>query len=125
MDMTIGFFFWSMIIALLACLILVSDKTPSLEQMSSVLHWLVPFTAIAVIPGAFASLWGPKFLSPGLAGLLMMTEIIFGSITAALFANEAFGTREIIGIVLISFASLVEPLYEMTKKRSEVQKINC
>lgn len=123
MDMTIGFFFWSMITAFLTCLILVSDKAPSLEQMYSVLPWLVPFMAIAVIPGAFASLWGPKFLSPGLAGLLMMTEIIFGSITAALFANEAFGTREIIGIVLISSASLVEPLYEMIKNRSETRKI--
>jgi len=51
--------------------------------------------------------------------LLMMTEIIFGSITAALFANEAFGTREIIGIVLISSASLVEPLYDIIQKKTK------
>jgi len=118
-DMTIGFFFWSTVTALIACLILVSNKSPSPAQMYSVLPWLIPFMALVVIPGAFASLWGPKFLSPGLAGLLMMTEIIFGSITAALFANEAFGTREIIGIVLISSASLVEPLYDIIQKKTK------
>ena len=84
--------------------------------------WLVPFIAIAVIPGAFASLWGPKYVSPGLAGLLMMTEIIFGSITAALFADEPFGTREIFGIILISSASLFEPVYDMIKSRNNKQK---
>ena len=45
----------------------------------------------------------------------MMTEIIFGSITAALFADEPFGTREILGIILISAASLFEPVYDIIK----------
>ena len=31
-----------------------------------------------------------------------MTEIIFGTITAAIFANEPFGLREIAGVFLIS-----------------------
>ena len=72
--------------------------------------------AIIVIPGAFASLWGPKFVSPGLASLLMMTEIIFGSITAALFSNEPFGLREITGVLLIASASLIEPLHDLYRK---------
>lgn len=115
--MTIGFFFWSMIASLILCFFLVSDQLPSIEKTFSVLPWLVPFMAIAVVPGAFASLWGPKYVSPGLAGLLMMTEIIFGSITAALFADEPFGKREIFGIILISSASLFEPIYDMMKSR--------
>ena len=114
-DMTIGFFFWSMITSLILCFLLVSNQLPTIEKAFSVLPWLIPFMVIAVIPGAFASLWGPKYVSPGLAGLLMMTEIIFGSITAALFASEPFGAREIFGIFLISSASLFEPLYDMIK----------
>ena len=114
-DVTIGFFFWSLIASLILCFLLVSTQLPPIEKAFSVLPWLVPFIAIAVIPGAFASLWGPKYLSPGLAGLLMMTEIIFGSITAALFADEPFGTREILGIILISAASLFEPVYDIIK----------
>ena len=47
----------------------------------------------------------------------MMTEIIFGSITAALFANEPFGIRESLGIILIISASVLEPLSEIIKLR--------
>ena len=112
-DMTFGFFFWSAFLAITACVVLAADAPPKLAQIQPTLFWLVPFMAMVVIPGAFASLWGPKFLSPGLANLLMMTEIILGSITAALFANEPFGLREIIGIVLISSASLIEPLRDV------------
>ena len=108
-DMTIGFFFWCAVMALTICLVLAPTNAPSFGQMQPTLVWLFPFMAIIVIPGAFASLWGPKFVSPGLASLLMMTEIIFGSITAALFANEPFGLREITGVMLIASASLVEP----------------
>ena len=121
-DMTIGFFFWSMVTSFVLCFFLVSDQLPSIEKVFSVLPWLIPFIAIAVIPGAFASLWGPKYVSPGLAGLLMMTEIIFGSITAALFANEPFGGREIFGIIFISAASLFEPVYDMIKTRMDRQR---
>jgi drug/metabolite transporter (DMT)-like permease len=101
------------------CYALASDEAPSLAHMQPTLMWLVPFMALVVIPGAFASLWGPKFLSPGLASLLMMTEIVFGSITAALFANEPFGTREIVGVFLISAASVIEPLHDAIKRNTQ------
>ena len=112
-DMTFGFFFWSAFVAISACLVTTPQEAPTVTQIQPTLIWLFPFMALVVIPGAFASLWGPKFISPGLASLLMMTEIIFGSITAALFANEPFGPREIAGIVLISTASLIEPLHDI------------
>ena len=118
-DMTVGFFFWSAIVALTTCLVLAFDETPSLVYLQPTLMWVVPFMALVVIPGAFASLWGPKFLSPGLASLLMMTEIVFGSITAALFANEPFGAREIVGVFLISAASLIEPLHDAIKRNAQ------
>ena len=110
--MTIGFFFWCAVMALTICLVLAPNNAPSLDKCSHP-RLAVPFMAIIVIPGAFASLWGPKFISPGLASLLMMTEIIFGSITAALFANEPFGLREI-GVLLIASASLIEPLHDLS-----------
>ena len=112
-DMTFGFFFWSAFAAIAACVVLASNEAPTFAQIQPTLFWLFPFMAIVVIPGAFASLWGPKFVSPGLASLLMMTEIIFGSITAALFANEPFGLREVAGVLLISAASLIEPLHDL------------
>ncbi len=116
-DLTCGFFGWSMFIALLASLVLVPGAMPSPVKIITLLTWMMPIIVLLVIPGAVASLWGPKFLNPGLVGLLFMTEIIFGSISAALFAGEPFGSREITGILLISSASLLEPVMDLLRAR--------
>ncbi len=116
-DLTCGFFGWSMLVALIACLTLLPEATPSADQIIPLLYWMVPIVVLLVLPGAFASLWGPKFLNPGLVGLLFMTEIIFGSISAALFAGEPFGGREISGILLIASASLLEPISDLFRAR--------
>ena len=60
-------------------------------------------------------LWGPKYLSPGIVGLLLMTEIIVGAISVALLAGEPFGIRELIGVLLIAGASMLEPLLALRR----------
>jgi drug/metabolite transporter (DMT)-like permease len=72
-----------------------------------------------LIPGAFTSLWGPKYVSPGLAGLLMMIEIPFGTISATIFADEIIGSKEMWGIVLITSAGLIEPVYDLFKNKNK------
>ena len=116
-DLTCGFFGWSMLAAVSASLVLVPETMPSSAEITPLLFWMVPIIVLLVIPGALASLWGPKFLNPGLVGLLFMTEIIFGSISAALFAGEPFGSREISGILLIASASLLEPVSDLLRAR--------
>jgi drug/metabolite transporter (DMT)-like permease len=123
-DMTIGFFNWSLVAALLVCLIIAPTQAPSFDQFWSVVPWLIPLGILLIIPGAFASLWGPKFLSPGLVGLLFMTEIVFGSISAALLAGEPFGFREITGVILITAACLLEPLMDLAKSRQASRQTN-
>jgi drug/metabolite transporter (DMT)-like permease len=71
------------------------------------------------VPGAYAAVWGPKFLNPGLVGILFMTEISVGSITAALWAGEPFGMREVVGILLIAGAGLLESLYDLYAARRQ------
>jgi drug/metabolite transporter (DMT)-like permease len=46
-----------------------------------------------------------------------MTEISVGTATAAIWAGEPFGAREIAGVVLISAAGLVESLSDFMKWR--------
>ena len=70
--------------------------------------------------GTKISLWGPKFLSPGVVGLLFMTEIVVGSISVALLAGEPFGIREVIGIILIAGASLLEPIASLVRRSEKV-----
>ena len=115
-DMTLGFFFWSLIFSILAAAILAPSYVPSVAQTLPAMPLLLIFMALLILPGTYASLWGPKFLSPGVVGLLFMTEIVVGSISVALLSGEPFGIREVIGIILIVGASLMEPIGSLAKR---------
>ena len=86
-EMTIGFFQWSLIFSAGAALLLAPGHMPSFAQTLPALPLLLIFMALLVLPGTYASLWGPKFLSPGVVGLLFMTEIVVGAISVALLAE--------------------------------------
>lgn len=107
-DLTVGFFVWSLIISTAAAMMLAPTRVPSVEQTLPVMPLLLIFMVLIVLPGTYASLWAPKFLSPGLASLLLMTEVAVGAISAALLLDEAFGTREAVGVLLIASASVLE-----------------
>lgn len=113
MDLTVGFFLWGLILSAVAAFVLMPFFVPTWTQTMPALPMLLLFVVLLVIPGTFASLWGPKFLNPGVVGLLFMTELVVGSVSAALWAGEPFGLREITGVVLISGASLLEPTRQM------------
>ncbi len=87
-----------------------AGPAPGLERVAGTLPWLLPVLLLLVIPGTFAALWGTPLLNPGIVGILFMTEISVGTVTAALWAGEPFGAREIVGVLLISGAGLAESL---------------
>ncbi|MFT7673523.1 MAG: drug/metabolite transporter (DMT)-like permease [Gammaproteobacteria bacterium] len=87
---------------------------PSWDTITSVLPWAIPI-ALIVIPGAYAAFWGAPHLNPGVVGLLFMTELSVGGITAAIWANEPLGARELLGIGLITIAGLSEFVYAPVK----------
>ena len=94
---------------------LAPSQIPDIEQVLPALPLLLIFMALLVLPGTYASLLGPKYLSPGIVGLLFMTEIIVGAISVALLAGEPFGIRELIGVLLIAGASMLEPLLALRR----------
>lgn len=114
-ELTAGFFQWSLIFSSGAAFLLAPSQMPDIEQILPALPLLLIFTALLVLPGTYASLWGPKYLSPGIVGLLFMTEIIVGAISVALLAGEPFGIRELIGVLLIAGASMLEPLLALRR----------
>jgi drug/metabolite transporter (DMT)-like permease len=116
-DMTLGFFFWATIFSIIIALTIAPNFVPNISQVSPALPILLVFVILLILPGTLASLWGPKFLNPGLVGLLFMTEIVVGSISVALLAGEPFGYREVIGIILISSASMIEPIQSILKNK--------
>ncbi|MCH2078035.1 MAG: DMT family transporter [Rhodobacteraceae bacterium] len=120
-DYTISYFIWGTVAALLISQIPFEGAAPPPDWalVQGVLPWLVPVVLILVIPPAFAIMWGATLVSPGLLAILFMTEISAGTLTAAIWADEVIGMREIAGIVLVSLAGLLEPVYQMRKRRSE------
>jgi drug/metabolite transporter (DMT)-like permease len=87
-----------------------AHEVPDAATTVGVLPWLVPVLLVIVVPGSFAAMWGAFHLNPGIVGLLFMTEISVGIATAAIWAGEPFGPREIVGILLITSAGLTESL---------------
>ncbi|MEQ8664820.1 MAG: DMT family transporter [Rhodospirillales bacterium] len=123
-DLTWAFLFWSAVGALLMAFMPFAPPPPTMENVVASLPWLAPATLVIVVPALFAVMWGAPKLNPGVVGLLFMTEITVGAVTAALWAGEPFGAREITGVVLISLAGVVEIVFAplqrlMRRSRSE------
>lgn len=116
-ELTVGFFQWSLVFSAAAAILLASHHVPSVTQALPAMPILLIFMVVLILPGTYASLWGPKFLSPGLGGLLFMTEIVIGAVSVALLAGEPFGMRELIGVILIAGASMLEPLLSLVRPR--------
>lgn len=118
-DLTVVTFGWGLAAAIVIALLPIAGAraAPGLENLTGVLPWLVPVLLIVVLPGAFAALWGTPRLNPGIVGILFMTEISVGTLTAALWAGEPFGAREIAGIVLITAAGLAETVPDLRARR--------
>ena len=119
-DFTLSYFVWGSIAALLLLVVPLdgSGSMPDWLTMQSVLFWMVPVALLLVIPPAFAIMWGATLLSPGLVAVLFMTEISAAAITAAIWAGEPFGLRELSGVILISAAGIFEPVLSIYRSRS-------
>ena len=109
-DVLFSWFFWATIIAVALWLLPILDRPdpPTTDQIVTILPWLVPVVLLLIIPGFYAITWGVPLLNPGTVGVLFMTEISVGAISAALLTDEPFGTREILGVILITVAGLTE-----------------
>jgi len=113
-------FLWSGIVAFDFALIAqpTLSAAPTLSRCLEQLPWLVPVIVIVVMSGVYATMWGTPKLSPGIVGLLFMTEISVGAVTAALWSGDPFGWPEIIGITLITTAGLLESLRDLALART-------
>ena len=121
-NYTIAFLFWTTLISLLFALVATQSEflsAPDWAQLKPLLPWLIPFALFIILPGAFAVMYGPSRLNPGVVGLFFMIEISVGTATAALFANEPFGLKEITGVTLITLAGIAETLYLWLWKKED------
>jgi len=125
-DNMLVYLFWGTVAAVVVALLPLSGAhpLPDPERIADVLPWLVPVLLILIMPTTFAIMWGTPLLNPAVVGLLFMTEISVGAATAAIWAGEPFGAREIIGVLLISAAGLAESIYEWVTSNRHGRVVN-
>ena len=115
LELTLAYFLYGSVFAVALVMLLpgtASGGSAELARLAGDLFWLVPAIILLVIPTVFAVMWGSPKLNPGTVGILFMTEISVGAITAWLWAGEIFGWRELAGVALITAAGLAETIAE-------------
>ena len=83
------------------------DEPPTLSAIKAAIPWLVIFLVV-FLSAIYLVFWGAQLLSPARVGLLLMTDVVCGVVSAAILAGEPFGWSQIIGIVLIVSAAIVD-----------------
>ena len=105
-----AYFTGGVMVVLLVIALPLSDFAPfpNLHEVFRFLPWIALIAIGIILVSMFLVYWGALRLSPARVGLLLMAEVVVGIASAALLTNEPFGSREIIGSVLIIGAALVE-----------------
>ncbi len=97
--------------ALLLSVASLAFSAGALSEQSDVIVRVLPIALLSVLytlPMIFLTIWPATLLTPARVGLLLMSEIVVGLISAAVFSGEPFGLRELIGATLIVSAALLE-----------------
>lgn len=77
-------------------------------DLLAMLPWIVLFGLVFFVPPNFLVLWAAQRIDPARVGILLMTEALFGTLSAALLSGEPFGLSTAIGTALIVSAGLIE-----------------
>lgn len=106
-DLVVTFVTGCMVVTV-ALHLLLATPLPQ-DAVYNVAPWVL-FSAVYIVPTLAMTLWPATLLPPAKAGLLLMTEVVVGTLSAAAFSGEPFGLREAVGCLLITGALLAEVL---------------
>jgi drug/metabolite transporter (DMT)-like permease len=106
-DIFIHFFLWMGLLIPPLLWFFARDSAPPLATVTGQLWWITPVTVGLVMTAVY----------PAITGILYMTEISAGAVSAALWSGEPFGPREATGVVLITLAGAFESLVELVAAR--------
>jgi drug/metabolite transporter (DMT)-like permease len=95
-------------LVILAVAIVAKAPLAEIGNMQAMLPWMLGLALVIFVPPNFLVLWAAQRIDAGKVGILLMTEVLFGSISAALLSGEPFGSSEMIGTTLIVTAGLIE-----------------
>ncbi len=113
-----AFYLYGCLIAVLLSWLLRADlgPVPEASDLFAMLPFLLALVIFLLMPTNAYLIWSPTRVGAGVFGILILAEIVFGSTSAALWADESFGWREMTGCVLIIGAGLTEVLAARSMK---------
>lgn len=77
-------------------------------HMLSMLPWIMLLGLIIFVPPNFLVLWAAQRIDSARVGILLMTEVLFGTLSAGLLSGQPFTLAEGLGTALIVGAGLIE-----------------
>jgi drug/metabolite transporter (DMT)-like permease len=107
-SFALGGFLSSIVILLVAASLGLTLATPG--PLMAMLPWIVLIAAVLFVPPNFLVLWAAQRIDPARVGILLMTEVLFGAISASILSGEPFSLADGIGTALIVAAGLIEVL---------------
>jgi len=81
---------------------------PSTQNVMSSLPLLLGISLFFVLPTTAIIFWSPSKIGTGVFGILILSELVVGVISAALLTDEPFGWPQIVGTALILAAGVLE-----------------
>jgi drug/metabolite transporter (DMT)-like permease len=94
--------------ALLAPLLEPLPAVPEAGHMASVLAWTFAAAGLWWGVSMVGLVWAAQRLEPARIGILLMAEVLVGTVTAALMASEQLGPLEMLGGALVLCAGVLE-----------------
>ena len=105
----ISFLAGSLIISILSSWLIADwpGLTFTPAQLTHIGLFLAVFIGLA-LPMFWLTLAPARVLTPARVGILLMSEVVIGAVSALLLSGQPFGMPELIGTILIILAALVE-----------------
>ena len=92
----------------LAAPLLAPFPTLAAEDLSTIAVYVLLTSSFWWVLSIAALMWATLRLDPARVGILLMTEVVFGAITAAIFAGERLSVSEMIGGALVILCGVLE-----------------
>ncbi len=108
-----SFFFYGGLFTLIQSYFL-SDylgDAPSIESWVAMMPWLILIAILFHIPTNIVILGAPSRIGAGIVCIIILFEIVVGTLSAAVLTDELIGWREILGSSFIIFAGLTEIIF--------------
>lgn len=83
-------------------------EAPAFEDTISSLPLLLGVSLLFVLPTTAIIFWSPSKIGTGVFGILILSELVVGMISAALLTEETFGWPQAVGVTLIVAAGILE-----------------